>query len=354
LASMSTGKDRLDAFPVYCFPVTFPCVIVHGGAWNIPQDRTQHTLESVQTAAKRALKLLERSPNDGPCCCSSLSIDAVECAVRYLEDDGMFNAGYGSCLSADGSVEMDAFMMDGSTLRTGAVACVSRVKNPVVLARSVMEQTPHCLVVGQGAERLAQQLHIPMVPSPMEMISDVSRKEWESFRHNFEGAVDTLFLQQQAQHDTVGAVAIDAQGNIACATSTGGITGKRNGRVGDSCLIGCGGYSDSRYGGVSTTGHGESIMKVTLARDIIFGIQSGQDPCTVMQHCLQDMYERVGGKGGAILLSRQGQAVVGFTTSRMAWALAYRHDDVPTTTSGIDATSSSTTMGNDICTTRRE
>lgn len=235
------------------FQVEFPCILVHGGAWNIPSDRTQHTVQAVETAAKKGLeKLLEQDS----------AIDAVECAVCYLEDDGMLDAGFGSSLCADGSVEMDALIMDGSTLRSGAVACVSRVRNPITLAKAVMEKTSHCLMVGRGAEQLALELDIPMSEYPL--VSDIARKEWESIRNNYPGAVDTLFLQDISSHshETVGAVAIDRCGNIACATSTGGITGKRNGRVGDSPLIGCGGYSDSRWGGVSVTGHGESIMKV--------------------------------------------------------------------------------------------
>ncbi|GJQ14528.1 hypothetical protein GpartN1_g6319.t1 [Galdieria partita] len=308
-----------------CYQVDFPCVIVHGGAWNIPQNRTQHTLQAVQTAAKRGLeKLLDKSQGNA-------AIEAVECAVRCLEDDGLFNAGFGSCLCANGSVEMDALIMDGSHLRCGSVACVSRVRNPISLAKRVMEETPHCLVVGQGAEELAEELNIPMVESSLELVSEVARKEWESMDNNYPGAVDTLFLQN-ISHETVGAVAVDSLGNIACATSTGGITGKRKGRVGDSPLIGCGGYSDSRWGGVSVTGHGESIMKVTLSRRIIFGLESGEEPIVAVENSLKEMYERVGGKGGAILLTRQGKAVIGFTTSRMAWALASRR----VTQSGID------------------
>ncbi|EME27495.1 L-asparaginase isoform 1 [Galdieria sulphuraria] len=303
------------------YQVDFPCIIVHGGAWNIPQNRTQHTLQAVQSAAKRGLEKLLEKPQNGAT--PSSCIEAVECAVCYLENDAMFDAGFGSCLCANGSVEMDALIMDGSTLRSGAVACVSRVRNPITLAKAVMEKTPHCLVVGQGAELLAQELNIPMVDSPLEMVSDVALKEWESIHNNYPGAVDTLFLQggDFHSHETVGAVAIDSLGNIACATSTGGITGKRNGRVGDSPLIGCGGYSDSRWGGVSVTGHGESLMKVTLSRRIIFGLESGQEPLVAVENSLEEMLERVGGKGGAILLTRQGKAAIGFTTSRMAWAL---------------------------------
>eukprot|EP00871_Galdieria_phlegrea_P005260 jgi/Galph1/5735/GphlegSOOS_G4389.1 len=295
------------------FPTTVPCIVVHGGAWKVPQEHTQQTVSSVEKAANVGYQLLQNGAN---------SVEAVESAVKLLEDDPFFDAGQGSCLCDNGNIEMDAFIMEGQQLGCGAVACVSRVKNPISLARLVMEKTPHCLLVKEGAEQLAEEFHLPLVDSPFSLVTDTARKEWETLKR-FPTVVDTLFNQSehiQNSHETVGAVAIDDSGNIACATSTGGITGKKSGRVGDSPLIGCGGYCDNEWGGVSVTGHGESIMKATLSRRVIFALESGVLPMEAVDKSLQWMATRTGGHGGVILMTKEGMTVVGFTTPRMAWA----------------------------------
>ncbi|XP_078469292.1 isoaspartyl peptidase/L-asparaginase-like isoform X5 [Lampetra planeri] len=251
-------------------------VVVHGGAWAIPDDLAEASMAGVKGAAVRAHELLSRGGGS--------ALDAVEVAVKALEDDAAFDAGlrcrhspslalcHGSVLTEAGEVEMDALMMDGRTLRLGSVSCVQGVANPVSLARAVMEKTEHAMLTAAGAARFAEALGVARVPQ-RELVTEAARSEWERYRR-YRHAVRALFSSERV-HDTVGAVALDARGDVACATSTGGITNKMPGRVGDSPIVGCGGYADNAVGAVSTTGHGESIMKVTLARLILFHMEAG-------------------------------------------------------------------------------
>merc|ERR1719500_1558442 len=169
---------------------------------------------------------------------------------------------------------MDALIMDGKTLACGSVAAVNNIRNPVELARKVMEKTPHTLIVGEGANTLAKEEGVEQVDKEY-LVTPEGVEEWETYK-KYNIAVSSLFGQRG--HDTVGAVALDRGGNLACATSTGGITGKRPGRVGDSPLVGSGGYADDSAGAVSTTGHGESITKVVLAHTVITGLSRGLEP----------------------------------------------------------------------------
>ena len=285
----------------------------------------------------------------------------MEIAVRHLEDNPVFNAGHGSVFNTKGEVEMDALIMDGATLQCGAVGAVRNIGNPVSLARMVMDDTEHVLLVGTGANDFAKKMNVPEC-DPSELVSAYAKKRWEEF-HKYQAVTNTLFNNptraeesaarkegkertdcpvQQQGHDTVGAVTIDLQGNIACATSTGGITHKMPGRVGDSPLIGSGGYADNTVGGISTTGHGESIAKVTLATRALFMLQQGGangnsssssspssttqpttapvTPQRALEGALQFMLQRVGGRGGMILITREGQLAKAFTTERMSWA----------------------------------
>jgi beta-aspartyl-peptidase (threonine type) len=269
------------------------------------------------------------------------AVDAVEAAVRYLEDDPTFDAGIGSVLNAAGELEMDAAIMDGADLSAGGVACLHNIQHPVSLARLVMNKTPHTLLVGPGADDFAAEMGIPTIDterllseeakqgyrkyhadgvSVTDIINSVAvtaRRRLSSARK--EAALDTMW-PGNASHDTVGAVALDRYGNVACATSTGGITAKRPGRVGDAPIVGAGGYADNAVGAVSCTGHGESISKVCLAHRIITNIRYGMDGLTAAKESLEHMRERVKGCGGAVLITRGGEVAHSFTTERMAWA----------------------------------
>uniref|UniRef100_A0A8D0GLF1 Isoaspartyl peptidase/L-asparaginase n=1 Tax=Sphenodon punctatus TaxID=8508 RepID=A0A8D0GLF1_SPHPU len=210
-------------------------------------------------------------------------LDAVGIGLRLRMFDLLqmewFPAGHGAVLNADGYVELDAIVMNGKSLAAGAVSCIRNISNPVTFACSVLEKTPHMMITGRGANQFAEKLNIPQV-AVEELVTDRAKAEWEQYR-KYKQTVRSLF-NTELVHDTVGAVAIDCQGNVACATSTGGISNKMAGRVGDTPIIGSGGYADNLVGAVSATGHGESIMKVTLARLILFHMEQGKTTLTVM------------------------------------------------------------------------
>jgi isoaspartyl peptidase/L-asparaginase-like protein (Ntn-hydrolase superfamily) len=216
-ATTGSGGSRVSSLPA---------LVVHGGAWAIPEASTAATLAGVRDATTAGWGVLQRG---------GAALDAVEAAVRVLEDDPAFDAGRGSVLTEEGRVEMDAVVMDGRTLDSGAVACITTARNPVTVARAVMEQTDHCLVVGPGADRLVGQLQGCEAALPGYLITEAARAEYEHFK-SYSKTVNTLFRAQGtgpprsagadngAGHDTVGAVAVDLGGNVASATSTGGIT----------------------------------------------------------------------------------------------------------------------------------
>ncbi|XP_042358763.1 isoaspartyl peptidase/L-asparaginase [Plectropomus leopardus] len=283
-------------------------VVVHGGAWAIPDDLAEASVAGVKVAAREGFSVLKRGES---------AVDAVEAAVRALEDNTVFNAGHGAALNTDGEVEMDAIIMEGRTLASGAVSSVKNIPNPVSLARAVMEKTSNVMLTSTGANLFAESIGMATVPTDT-LVTDYERREWEK-RKNYVTGVTEDFNAQWA-HDTVGAVAVDCAGNVACATSTGGIRNKMVGRVGDSPVIGSGGYADNCIGAVSCTGHGESILKVTLARLILSHIERGRSIEDSSQLSLQYMGERVHGAGGAIVVSPSGQWAATFTTERMAWA----------------------------------
>ncbi|KAG7230168.1 hypothetical protein INR49_009888 [Caranx melampygus] len=274
-------------------------VVVHGGAWAIPDKLAKASVDGVKAAAREGFSVLKRKGN---------AVDAVEAAVRAMEDNTVFNTGHGAALNTDGEVELDAIIMDGSALASGAVSCVNNIANPVSLARAVMEKTAHVMLTGRGANMFAESIGMATIPTET-LVTEYERTEWEKHKNYVTAA-----------HDTVGAVAVDYAGNVACATSTGGIRNKMVGRVGDSPIIGCGGYADNFCGAVSCTGHGESILKVTLARLILSHIEQGKSVADASQLSLQYMGDRVRGAGGAIVVSPSGQWAATFTTERMAWA----------------------------------
>ncbi|XP_029690819.1 isoaspartyl peptidase/L-asparaginase-like isoform X2 [Takifugu rubripes] len=283
-------------------------VVVHGGAGSVPDKFAKAVVDGVKMAALDGFSVLERGGS---------ALDAVEAAVRNLEDNVTFNAGHGAVLNADGDVELDAIIMDGRTLGSGAVSSVKNIPNPVSLARAVMEKTPHLLLTSRGANLFAESIGMATVPTDT-LVTANEREKWEEHRSYVAGVTEDF--NSKCAHDTVGAVAVDSAGNVACATSTGGIRNKMVGRVGDAAIIGCGGYADNSSGAVSCTGHGESILKVTLARLILSHMEQGKSAAESSQLALQYMGKRVRGAGGVIVVSPSGQWAAEFTTVRMSWA----------------------------------
>ncbi len=267
-----------------------PVLVVHGGAWAIPDDMVEAHLNGVRNAMAAGWRVLERG---GP------ALDAVEEAVVVMEDDETFDAGRGSFLNRDGRVQLDAFIMDGATLRGGGVGCVERIANPVRAARKILSDSPHVyedLIIPREVERLRE------------------------FQARAADAKVDLFAPT-ISHDTVGAVALDRDGNIAAATSTGGTLNKAPGRLGDSSLIGCGCYADNQTAAASTTGWGEPIMKLVLAKWAADRVATGSLPEWVAAEAINYLKDRVNGHGGMILLDAQGRFGIAHNTPRMAWAL---------------------------------
>jgi beta-aspartyl-peptidase (threonine type) len=253
------------------------------------------------------------------------ALDAVEEAVVVLENDETFDAGRGSFLNADGKVQMDALIMDGATLRAGGVGCVERIANPVRAARKILSESPHVYFVAAGAERFASEHGIPLCKNEDLIIPrEVERlREYQS--HLEEHRAD-LFAPT-ISHDTVGAVALDGSGNIAAATSTGGTLNKAPGRLGDSSLIGCGCYADNKTAAASTTGWGEPIMKLVLAKWASDRVASGNAPEWVAAEAIDYLKTRVNGHGGMILLDARGRLGIAHNTPRMAWAFKTANEE---------------------------
>ncbi|NWW20371.1 ASGL1 asparaginase, partial [Falcunculus frontatus] len=273
-----------------------PVIVVHGGAGRIFKEREEGCRAGVVRAALRGYVVLKQGGS---------AVDAVEEAVRSMEDDPHFNAG---------EVEMDAIIMDGKNLDSGAVSAVKCIANPIKLARLVMEKTKHMLLTDHGAQLFAQAMGIPEIPGE-KLITERSQERWKK---NLEP--DSNPEEFQKDLGTVGAVAIDSEGNVACATSTGGLSNKLIGRVGDTACIGSGGYADNHSGATSTTGHGESIMKVVLARLILYHMEQGMSPEVAADTALDYMKTRVGGLGGVIVVNKAGEWAARFSTKQMSWA----------------------------------
>src|SRR5438874_315212 len=246
------------------------------------------------------------------------ALDAVEEAVVIMEDDETFDAGRGSFLNRDGKVQLDALIMDGSTLRAGGVGYVERIANPVRAARKILSDSPHVYFVGEGAERFAAEHGIALcknedliIPREVERLREFQARTIEQSEDLFAPAIS---------HDTVGAVALDRDGNIAAATSTGGTLNKAPGRLGDSSLIGCGCYADNRSAAASTTGGGEPIMKLGLAKWAAGRVASGNAPEWGAAEAVDYLKTRLNGHGGMILLDTRGRIGIAHNTPRMAWA----------------------------------
>jgi L-asparaginase / beta-aspartyl-peptidase len=290
--------------------VAAPMIVVHGGAWAIPDEACQAHQEGVERAAAAGWRALERGAS---------SLDAVEDAVAILEDNDTFDAGRGAFLNRDGRVQLDALIMDGATLKAGGVGCVERLLNPVRAARVVLEKSPHIYFVAEGAERFASEHGIQLIdnselvlPREVERWKNAAEQRYLSVPAEFSGALDS--------HDTVGAVALDRDGNIAAATSTGGTLNKAPGRVGDSSLIGCGCYADNETAASSTTGWGEPMMKLVFAKWATDHVTLEAAPAQVAPEAIEYLQRRLNGQGGIILLDRRGRVGLAHNTPRMAWA----------------------------------
>lgn len=291
-----------------------PAVIVHGGAgaWKLDSVRLKEGVEACQQAAEFGRDLLL---NGGT------ALDAVERAVRILEDCPALDAGIGSFLTTAGMVEVDALIMDGTTLGLGCVASVQRVKNPVSLARLVMEKTEHTFLVGEGASAFADQIAFPRVSNDALIVPEELAKLHElKVDENYEG--HHVFTEPGAMGDTVGAVAIDQNGRLAAATSTGGTRNQLPGRVGDCPLVGSGGYADDLAGAVSATGHGESLMKMVISKQVCDLMRLGRSPASACEAALGQLAERLPetGRGGLIAIDPAGRVGFSFNTDAMPYA----------------------------------
>jgi L-asparaginase / beta-aspartyl-peptidase len=297
-----------------------PSIIVHGGAWNIPDEAVDDCRDGIRRALKAGWKVLSAG---------GAALDAVEATIVVLEDDPSFDAGIGSHLNRDGRVQLDAIIMDGTTLKAGAIAAVERLRNPIRLARLVLEKSEHVMLVGAGAEKFAAENGMALC-APEDLIIERERFAWGRCLE------DSHAAEHHLEHDfgTVGAVALDSHNHLIAATSTGGTCCKFPGRVGDSPLIGCGCYADAEAGGVSCTGHGEGIMKIVMAKMAIDLLRDSRalarhraEPAAassgigqaVADACLRKLAHRARATGGLILLDREGHPSAAFSTPRMAY-----------------------------------
>jgi len=306
-----------------------PSLIVHGGAWDIPDEAVDACVSGCREALQAGWAILSRGGS---------ALDAVEASILVLEDDPVFDAGFGSHLNLDGRVECDAIVMNGATLRAGAAAALQSIRNPIRLARAVLENGPHMMLVGEGAERFAKE-HAISLCDPEELVSPAEREAWRQCSQDKHAAAHHRGHEQ----GTVGAVALDAEGRLFAATSTGGTCCKLPGRIGDSPLIGCGCYADSTSGGVSCTGYGEAIMKVVMAKTACDLLRTGSGAFCVSdssrdhsnsasascgadtamlaaREAVHILGQRTHATGGLILLDCEGNPGFAFNTPRMAYA----------------------------------
>jgi beta-aspartyl-peptidase (threonine type) len=298
---------------------TKPGIALHGGAGNWPEDRSQRGLKGARNSVQVGYDILRTG---------GTALDSVTEAVASMEDEGVFNAGYGSSLNIEKRVEMDASVMNGKTLQAGAVALVNDIRNPVRLARLVMEKTDHVLIAGKGAEKLARLFKFPRRnPITKERIQQYENQK----KLLLDGKTGLFQLHELAKAnptllqsmDTVGAVALDADGNLAAATSTGGYPLRLSGRIGDSALIGCGNYADNSNGACSATGIGEIAIRLVLAKTVCNDIERGKTTQEAAEDAIRLVNTKMPGpfnSMGLIAIDKQGQIGAAHNSPNMCWA----------------------------------
>jgi L-asparaginase / beta-aspartyl-peptidase len=286
-----------------------PAVVVHGGAGTRVEDDPEPYLTGCRAAAEAGLGVLLAGGSP---------LDAAQAAAVVLEDDPHFNAGTGAALSSAGEIELDASCMDGTSLRAGAVACVKTLRNPVLAARRVCDDTPHVLMVGPGAEQFARECGLPVYPNQL-LVTPRQRARWEEL-HLLAQAQGADVVRKKL--GTIGACAVDGSGHVAACTSTGGTVYKRPGRVGDTPIIGAGTFADDHEAAASSTGVGEAILKVSMARAACIRVRDGRSPREAAAEAVGLLRERAQGEGGIILAGPDGRLGWAYNTPRMARALA--------------------------------
>lgn len=281
-------------------------IVIHGGAGRIVKENMTPERESeYSNKLKEVLETGYKILNEG-----GTALDAVEAAIKIMEDSPLFNAGKGAVLTEKGTAELDASIMDGKTLSAGAVAGIKHVKSPITLARLVMENSPHVMMISEGAEEFAKQNGLEMVENDYF----ITKERWESYQRILQREEEK---KKTEKHGTVGAVALDKNGNIAAGTSTGGIMMKKFGRVGDAPIIGAGTYANNNTCGVSATGSGEYFIRIGVARDISALIEyKGMSLQSASEEVIKKVGE-LGGTGGVICLDKNGDVAMPFNTEGM-------------------------------------
>ncbi|HET7779040.1 MAG TPA: isoaspartyl peptidase/L-asparaginase [Rudaea sp.] len=285
-----------------------PVFVIHGGAGVIAKEVTPEKEKAYRAELQRALEagyaVLKGGGN---------GLDAVSKAIVIMEDSPLFNAGKGAVFNHDGKNELDASIMDGATLRAGAVASVHRVRNPILLARAVMEKSPHVMLVGDGAEEFARSIGVTLV-DPKYFYTE---QRWQQLQEALKEEQDKPAAGKAPGHGTVGAVALDQQGHLAAGTSTGGMTNKRYGRIGDSPIIGAGTYANAKCA-VSATGWGEYYIRANAAHDICARVEyKGEPIAQAAKEVVMEVVPKLGGDGGVIALDAQGNISTPFNTEGM-------------------------------------
>jgi beta-aspartyl-peptidase (threonine type) len=294
-------------------------IIVHGGAGIVTPERAEGVQEGCKEAALVGWLILQAGGS---------ALEAVEAAVRSLEDNPMFNAGTGACLTSDGNIELDAGIMEGYTLQVGAVACVELIKNPISLAREVLE-SPHVLLVGKGAQEFALERGIHLCELE-DLVTERQYQIWLDTKAQASGEAEeeprhhrrevASIEAREEKHGTVGAVAIDMTGRLAAATSTGGIPNQYPGRVGDSPLVGCGFYADDNAA-VSCTGYGEDFTRLLIAKRAADYVARGQTAREAAETAIAFLGAKATGTGGLIIVDRKGN--IGFAWNSQNMKHAY-------------------------------
>jgi beta-aspartyl-peptidase (threonine type) len=297
-------------------------IVVHGGAGDVPARVIPARLEGCRRAASEGAKVLKEG---------GTALNAVQRAVEVLEDDPLFNAGTGACLTSEGTVELDASIMEGKLLRAGAVCAMPAFKNPITIARAILDEGGHVLYAGLGAERFAVK-HGFARASDAELITPAARASWEKMRAKDDEARAQNWAgggHDDCSHGTVGAVARDPLGTVAAATSSGGRMYKRPGRVGDSPILGAGNYADDAAGACSNTGDGEAVMRLCLAKTACEWMRAGIHPEDAARAIVQLLYDRAESTGGTILVDREGRIGLARSTPSMTWAaIAAEWDEI--------------------------